>query len=226
MAISTLPINPSLLGYLRALRALFQSEFPLPGFVVIPDFLTAEALSNALEGCHSAEYATFCGYSPTGDPRDIRAEFCEPREDYTYATIHERPVSEIPQLTRLYEAFATAETRRVLAEMTGIELREIGFPSVLTCWGPWSFLEPHTDAGTPSRPTRLVVSLSLTERWDPRHGGATTFWWTGSPRSVTIQPQLNTAVLFAPHPGSFHWVEQIAGDAPPRSRFTWVLPYL
>jgi hypothetical protein len=219
-------LNPPVLERRTSICRAFQSAEPLPAFAVVGDFLCESRLADALAGCRSAELATFCGYSPTGEERDLRNEFREPEEGPVYVTIHERPVRPVPQLLALGESMTAPETLQALQEMTGIELAEQGHRGVLTCWGPWSFLGPHTDAGPQTRPNRLIISLSLTQGWDSRHGGHTGFAWGGVPPLISLPPRLNTAILFAPHAGSFHWVEQIAGDAPPRVRFTWTMEYI
>jgi 2-oxoglutarate-Fe(II)-dependent oxygenase superfamily protein len=83
-----------------------------------------------------------------------------------------------------------------------------------------SFVEAHTDH-VPKQ--KLVLSLSLTEQWEESYGGTAVFAWTGLERAVRIPPRLNTAVLFVPFSGSFHWVEQISKNAPAKRRFTWTL---
>ena len=218
-------IHPAVLRDLDGLRARFQSGSPLPRWVTIPDFLAPEALDAALAECRLAELATFCGYLPTADASVVRNAFCEPNEDHVYVTVHERCVKPLPGLARLGEALATPSTVRALSEMTGLEL-SASDGDVLTCWGPWSFIQPHDDVGDPDQPARLVISLSLTTRWDARHGGVTVWACEGTGRAVRLEPRLNNAVLFAPAPGALHWVEQVAGEAPRRTRFTWTLRYL
>lgn len=219
------PINPAVLERSASIREAFQSETPLPGFVLIPDLLTPLHLDDALAGCVGARVATFCGHAPEDDPRAVRNEFFEPIEGRLYITIHQRPVEPVPQLRRLHELFVAEETLAAMEEMTGITLSREGHRSVLTSWGPWSFLGPHTDAASAGRPNRLIVSLSLTRRWEPGFGGITGFQWNGAGPTAWLQPQLNNAALFRPFDGSFHWVEQIAGDAPDRLRYTWTMEY-
>jgi hypothetical protein len=210
---------------LDAVRESFQSERPLPGFSVVPGFLAPWCLEQALQGCDGAELATFCGHAPLDDPQAVRNEFFEPVEDRLYITIHHRPLRPVPQHEALHERFVAEETLAAMEALTGITLSREGHRSVLTSWGPWSFIGPHSDAFLAGRPTKLIISLSLTRRWDPAYGGITGFQWDRTGPTTWVTPELNTAVLFRPFAGSYHWVEQVAGDAPERLRYTWTMEY-
>jgi hypothetical protein len=220
--VTTSLFNPVVLARTDEVRAAFQAETPLPGFVIVPDLLSEYWLQEALAGCDASELSTWCGYAIDEDMRVLRNEFCEPREGPIYVTVHQRPVQPVPQLQDLHARFVAPSTLDALRELTGIPLKPEGHRSVLTSWGPWSFLTQHTDA---NRPNRLLVSLSLTRRWSPRFGGITGWRWAGVKETVWVEPHLNNAVLFAPFSGSDHWVEQIASDAPGRLRFTWTMEY-
>src|SRR5262249_24824096 len=126
----------------------------------------------------------------------------------------------IPEVVHLRESFETPEAIEALNALTGAEITQMYQPDVLTCWDPGCFLELHNDEAPHTR-FRLVLSVSLTENWDPAFGGATRYAWKDLDRCVRLQPRLNTAVLFTPFEGSNHWVDQISNDAPPQTRFTW-----
>jgi hypothetical protein len=220
-----MPINPAVLARADAIRDAFQSEEPLPGFVIVRDFLAPDQLEQALAGCDQAQVANFCGHAPQDDPRALRNEFFEPVEGHVYVTIHQRAVEPVPQLDALQELFTAEPTLAAMERLTGMELSRHGHRSVLTAWGPWSFLGPHTDATRAGRPNRVLISLSLTRRWDVRYGGLTGFQWNGSGPAIRVEPKLNSAVIFRAFPGSVHWVEQVGGDAPDRLRYTWTMEY-
>lgn len=217
----TTPLNPSLLKRRDEIRRGFQSDNPLPQFQVVPDFLRGSILDRVLAGCRNAQYSTFCAYCEPTDRKKVLSEFCEPREGPLYVTVHQRPTYPIRELEWLSELFNTSEALAAVADLTGISAKRCD-DGVLTCWGPETFVEAHTDY-VPQRRQKLVLSLSLTEQWDHSYGGTTVFAWTGLGRAVRMPPRLNTAVLFVPFSGSFHWVEQISKNAPAKRRFTWTL---
>jgi hypothetical protein len=215
-------IAPSILRRSTAIRKSFHSNDPLPRFTVIENFLRPGILRDAVRGCQKGRYSTFCAYSSTQEMREVHEEFREPDEASIYLSVHERMRSQIP-LDCLCEAFEEKATIDALSELTGIPLsRSSG--GLLTSWQPGSFLERHTDHA-PGSKEKLAVSLSLTGRWHPSYGGMTVFAWGGVPRRVLVPPRRNTAVLFAPYSRSYHWVEQIAAQAPPRRRFTWTVHF-
>jgi hypothetical protein len=224
-ASTAIPINRAVLDRSDALRDAFQAPTPLPGFVIVSNFLTREHLEQALAGCDGAKVATFCGHAPEEDPLAVRNEFFEPVEGRLYITIHQRPVEGVPLLRALHDLLVAEETLVAMESLTGIALSRDGHRSVLTSWGPWTFLGPHTDAASAGRPNRLIVSLSLTRHWDRRFGGITGFQWNGAGPTVWVEPRLNNAVIFKAFEGSVHWVEQIAGDAPDRLRYTFTMEY-
>jgi Rps23 Pro-64 3,4-dihydroxylase Tpa1-like proline 4-hydroxylase len=213
------PINRSVLEHRQQLQQAFQADDPLPQFIVIPNFLRASLLRDVLINCRSARYSTFCAFSAAEDVNEIRNEFSEPNGDAFYLSVHERAVQPISALIRLRELLKAEETVAALSDLTGTTLTAVT-DDLLTCWGPGSFLEQHTDYVAGSK-VRLVLSLSLTTRWHPSYGGTTVFAWRALDRIVRLQPRLNTAVLFVPFPGSVHSVEQVSNNAPPRRRFTW-----
>jgi hypothetical protein len=116
----SLVINNLVVRRLSELRNNFQSDFPLPRFVIVQDFLDSEALHNAIIGCRESEYETFCGYSPTGEPKDIVNEFTQPNEKFAYATIHQRHVKPIQELVRLRKLLQSKEAMDVFYEMTAM----------------------------------------------------------------------------------------------------------
>jgi Rps23 Pro-64 3,4-dihydroxylase Tpa1-like proline 4-hydroxylase len=142
--------------------------------------------------------------------------------DYTYVTIHQRPRVPVPALETLKSEFEAPATLEALREMTGVEVTEMAFAPVLTAWGRGTFLEAHTDAGPKTRPTRLVISVSLTEAWSSDYGGTTVWAWTNE-EPLRLVPTSNQAVLFAPSERTRHWVEPVASHAPERARYTWTL---
>ena len=222
---AAIPINPAVLAGAESIRDAFQRNTPLTDFVIVTDFLDQRLLEQALIGCDQARLATFCGHAPLDDPDDLRNEFFEPVEGRLYVTIHHRPVEPVPMLQALHDLFVMEETIAAMEQLTGVVLSRKDHRSVLTAWGPWSFLRPHTDASDRTRANGLIVSLSLTRNWDTRYGGMTGFQWNAAGPTTWVAPQLNTAVLFRPFAGSVHWVEQISGDAPDRLRYTFTMQY-
>ncbi len=216
-----LPIAPSVMRSRSAIRDSFHSDYPLPRFAVIPNFLRQTLIKPLVRACQQAEYATFCAYRGSKDG-EMRNEFCEPNEGFLYLSIHQRPTRPVEELVRLRHLFAEPQTIAEISEIAGIKLDRLIEPDALTCWGPESFLEGHTDH-SPGSTAKLVVSLSLTTAWRATFGGTTVFAWRGLNRAVRVRPRLNTAVLFTPFSGSWHWVEQISENAPPRRRFTWTV---
>jgi len=214
------PIHPVHLRRGATLRNEFVSNHPLPRFTVIPDFVRRELIEDALAGCKRAHFETYCGYSMTEDGADLKSQYREPDESAYYVTIHKRSRTPIPEIVRLKDLFRTAESIAALNELTDAGITRMYEPDVLTYWSPGSFLERHTD-DVPHTHFRLVLSVSLTERWGPAYGGATLYAWKALHRHVRLQPRLNTAVMFVPFAGSDHWVEQVSNDAPVLTRFTW-----
>jgi Rps23 Pro-64 3,4-dihydroxylase Tpa1-like proline 4-hydroxylase len=156
----------------------------------------------------------------------IANEFAEPEEDGVYVTIHQRPSQPMPALERLNLAFGSRDMVKLMAQLYGGMLSDKGHCGVLTCWGPHAFIDPHTDQGTDAEPSRIAIALSLTDGWNPDHGGKTYFQWEDGGRIVCVRPRLNNAIIFATSKDSNHWVEQISGEAPERTRFTWTFSYL
>jgi hypothetical protein len=202
------------------LRCAFQSAEPFPRFAVIPGFLRRTVAENLRLGCEQGHYSTFCAYTLPGVDNDLRNAFCEPNENDVYVTIHKRLIEPVPAIDRFARLFEKRETIDALSLITGLRLTRAVEPGVVTYWPPSSFLEAHTDYAEESD-AKLVLSISLTANWNPSYGGATAYAFSGANRSVRLQPSLNSAVLFTPFCGSWHWVEQIAESAPPLRRFTW-----
>ena len=214
------PISRSVLRRLSVHCETFQSDYPLPNFNVIPNFLASELVRGVLPACQTARYRTFCGYSHPNSTV-VKSHFCDPNEEDTYITVHERPIHIIKALNRLHALFKKQETVDALSALTGLTLTNVGL-HVLTSWQPGSFLELHTDYDSRGA-ARLILSLSLTRRWRSEYGGTAVYAWKGLNRSVRITPHCNTAVLFVPFSGSNHWVEQVSPHAPHRQRFTWTI---
>jgi hypothetical protein len=214
------PIDAVHLQRSAAIRSDFIAAHPLPRFAVIPDFVRRDLIDDALAGCKRAHYETFCSYSMTEAGTDARSEFREPDEDAYFLMVHKRSRASIPEIARLRQLFKTPETIAALNGLTDAGITRMVEPDVLTYWNPGSFLERHTDDVSDVQ-FRLVLSVSLTENWQAHYGGATLYAWQDVDRSVRLQPRLNTAVLFVPFAGSYHWVEQVSNDAPPLTRFTW-----
>lgn len=205
------PVSVTAMREARALREAFQSDTPLPGMWVISDFLAPQWLACARQAVADCTFAPHEARHPNGT--DL-------------LTRHQRAVNCPPSRLTLRHALSSPQALNQLAELTGIDLHVYGDPSgrfeddVLTRWDAGSFLGPHTDHGA-----RLVISLSLTEAWHPEYGGMTRWAWDGAGREVVIAPRMNCCVLFAPHEGSVHWVEEIAQGAPDAARFTWTSYY-
>lgn len=220
------PINPVHAGRSSAIRADFNSDHPLPRFTVVPNFLRLELIEDALSACKRAQFETYCIYSQHEDGVDLKSEFREPAEDENYySTVHKRSRTPIPEIARIKELMRSQAAIATLNAFTGMDITEMYGADVLTYWNPGSFLGRHTDDGQ-SVSIRLAVSISLTDEWRPEYGGMTLYEWRGLERCVGLQPQLNTAVLFTPHAGSDHWVDQVSNDAPPLTRFTWTTLFL
>lgn len=221
-----MPIGQQHLTNPEEIRRRFLDSSPLPGFAIIPDFLEASLADSILEEASSVPYATWCGYSPTGRQEDLKAHFCEPNEEAFYVTVHKRPLQPVRRLDEIGKAFAHPEVIAALREITGLPLQAMRpFGSeILTRWTPGSFLNEHTDAGPLSKPTLLVISLSLTRNWHAHFGGSTVFKWDGSSNAVQTWPVFNSAVLFRAHAGSTHWVNKIEEHASDE-RFTFTLHF-
>jgi 2OG-Fe(II) oxygenase superfamily len=215
----TIPISTTVLQHQDDVREAFRSRDPLPEFVVIPNFLRKTILDDVSKGCESGKYSTYCSYVHPLDCHDVKSGFCEPNEKDLYVTIHHRPTHPIIAIQRLEDCFKSEDAIGALSALTGRRLSGF-YHSVLICWGRGAFIAPHNDYD-PNCPAQLVLSLTLTKLWRPSYGGMTIFAWVDADRAVRFRPRLNTAVLFAPHSGSVHWVEQISDRAPPRRRFTW-----
>jgi len=222
---SSLPISTEVYERWDSICEAFSSPDPLPHFVVIPNFLNPAFLAKMKSGCQNARLETFCGRIGNEDA-DIENSFSEPEENQVYVTIHQRPRDPLPELDEINDSFSSPQMVELMSKLYGARLNAQGHCGVLTSWGPHSFIEPHTDQGTPEAPSRLAIALSLTEQWRPEYGGATYFEWGDQSQMVRVQPRFNNAVLFETFSGSYHWVEQISGDAPPRTRFTWTFSYL
>jgi Rps23 Pro-64 3,4-dihydroxylase Tpa1-like proline 4-hydroxylase len=216
------PISPTVLREHSALREAFQSDDLLPQFAAIPNFLRRSVAREIRTVCERGHYATFCAYSTPDAQSDLHNEFCEPNNSDVYVTIHKRLRAPVPRLVQFDEVFRSRETIQELAAITGLRLTRALAPGVLTYWPPGGFLEAHTDHSEETE-AKLVLSISLSGRWHASYGGATVYAWGRMDRTVRLQPQLNTAVLFTPFPGSWHWVEQVSEKAPPLRRFTWTV---
>jgi len=220
-------LDSAWLSRLDELKAAFAAEAPLPGFVVVDDFLSPSALESATSEIRGTATSTYTVWSEDGDPLHLKCGFVEPNETYYYLTVHRRPTSPLPTLDRLAAALGAPPVLEIMRALTGRPISRLGMPCVLTAWDPGDFLGEHCDAGPVDRPAQLIVSLSLTltDTWSERYGGCTKFSWDGSEREVTTWPHTNRAVIFAPHRGSLHWVERLTREAPARTRFTWTLHY-
>ncbi len=220
------PLSSQTLKQIEEIRKRFVDVVPLPGFAIVPNFLDPHLASSILDEALTVPYSTWCGYSPTGRPEDLRAHFCEPNEEAFYVTVHQRPTRAVRLLDEVGRAFASPDSLETLRQMTGLPItamRPFG-SEILTRWPPGSFLDKHTDAGPPDKPTLLVISLSLTKEWRQDYGGSTVFQWDGSHGEVETWPVFNTAVLFRAHRGSTHWVNRIEDHAS-HDRFTFTLHF-
>jgi hypothetical protein len=88
--------------------------------LILPEFLTPEALELALAGCRHAHLATFCGHRPAGGRQPLRNEFFEPIQGHEYVTIHQRPPEPVPELQALHELFAKEATVTAFENLTGL----------------------------------------------------------------------------------------------------------
>ena len=218
------PFRRSLFSQLPELNRAFLAPVPLPQFVIVRNLLAAPLLSSVVAACERATYSTYCAYLSSTESGRAEARFVTPNEYDLYVTIHERSPDVIPEIQQLQELFSREETINAISRLTSIPLQRLVPPSVLSCWGPGSFFEAHTDYN-PHRPARLVLSLSLTTQWQASYGGSTVYSWSNTDAAVRLQPRLNRGVLFVPSRQSVHWVEQVAAAAPPRRRFTWTASF-
>jgi 2OG-Fe(II) oxygenase superfamily len=219
---SVWPLRMSLFEELATLRARFLAHDPFPSFVLIQRFLDVGALKAPLRQLEAAAFKTYCGWSNHADGRELHAGFRELDEAGFFVTVHQRPVVPVPGLDKLADAIGTRACLSLLSQMTGLTLRLLGRPAVLTSWGPGSFIGRHSDAGPVDNPVQLVLSLSLTRSWLTDYGGTTTYASETDAQTFTVDPEFNCATIFRPRP---HWVSPVASHGPKRSRYTWTLHF-
>lgn len=215
------PISSGVLDSKELIRSRFQSQLPLQDFVVLKSFLPGRLAWSIYKEICTSKFSTWCGYSKTGDPDDLESGFIDPNEEWSFVTVHERPLEKIDGLDEFADSFTDPLVLKHLSNLTGldIESRLSTGSEILTRWRAGHFIAPHTDAGTTDKPTKLVISIALTQNWDESFGGSTHFTWGG--KQEVVWPLFNSAVLFRPHTESVHWVQEIACEtAPDRYNFT------
>jgi hypothetical protein len=208
------------------LQDAFQSPQPLKDLIVLRHLLAPEPLQELLNACQTITWRNYAVWSTEKEGAPLQSGYEEMlNPDWYYLSLHQRP-SEYPDAFKRIEALMGNDaTLQLLSEMTGLKLSRLGYPNTLTGWGPDCFLGAHCDAGKNEEPASLVISLSLAQNWDRDFGGSTEFQWQGGEEKITVWPQCNQAVLFAPHLGSYHWVNPIYSHAPQGRRITWTLHY-
>lgn len=220
------PVNLILVQEQQQLAAMFRTESPLPGLAVVSSFFSEDAVGALVEAMPKIEFSRYCVWSPTNSEDDLRSAFREPDLRFAHLSIHTRPrVLDNPDFLRTAEALGSPPVLQWLSTVSGRPINYLDPRHVLTRWGPGDFLGPHLDVGSVEQPVALVLSISLTRDWRRDWGGETVFEWEGSKTRLTSYPKANQAIIFAPHRGSYHWVEPVAESAPPDRRHTWTLHY-
>ncbi|WP_461481388.1 2OG-Fe(II) oxygenase [Porticoccus sp.] len=219
-------INRALITGQDDLFSLFSHPSPLRDFAVVSSFFTEQTAATLIQALGDISFSHYCVWSPSHSEHDLEKAFREPDPNYPHLTVHARPRQLNNEVfERVAKSLGSPDTLQWLSTISGRQIAYMDPRHVLTRWGPGSFLGPHLDAGSADDPVALVLSISLTQEWRREWGGETVFAWTDSNARVTSYPKLNQAVLFAPHSGSFHWVEPIAESAPDSMRHTWTLHY-
>ncbi|YCI07041.1 hypothetical protein M1D34_31855 (plasmid) [Ensifer sp. D2-11] len=218
-------ISQSLWDARHQLRERFQTGAALRSFALAENFLDAKVLASIRQFAITSPMEHYGVHSPDPYGSTLEKGFGEPIPDRYYLTTHMRlrPPNTVPK--ELNDVVAGKDMLEFLGEVLGEELSGFEFPGTLTGWWPGDFIGEHCDEGDEDHPTKLVVSISLTEGWRPEYGGVTHFRWADGDEEITVVPQLNTAMLFAPGPHSVHWVTPVAAIAPVGRRFTWTLDY-
>jgi Rps23 Pro-64 3,4-dihydroxylase Tpa1-like proline 4-hydroxylase len=204
-------------------RSIFQSAEAKPGnFISVYPFLDMPIAENILCELLSHNFRRWISY--LGEDGKPKSHFQDHLKDVLYITIHRRSEYKIKSIDLIHESLGMPIFCNILQKMTGIEVNEI-LPfksSICHLMGPGDFLREHTDFGSPTRRTKLVISLSLCKDWIPQYGGITEFKWD---TFVKKTPIFNEAIIFAPHENSMHCVSPIAMDAPLK-RFTMTFHYV
>ncbi|MEF8736827.1 MAG: 2OG-Fe(II) oxygenase [Candidatus Accumulibacter necessarius] len=220
------PVNPILVREQQQLAAIFRAESSLPGLAVVSSFFSDDAVGMLVGALKEIKFYRYCVWSPTNSDDDLRRAFQEPDLRFAHLSIHARPmVLDNPTFLRTAEALGSPPVLQWLNAVSGRPINYLDPRHVLTRWGPGDFLGPHLDAGSADQPVALVLSISLTQGWRREWGGETVFEWDGSNTRLTSYPKANQTIIFAPHQGSYHWVEPVAESAPPDVRHTWTLHY-
>lgn len=218
-------LSRSVLERAEYIQAEFRAGSRLKDFVVVPDFLSPEILKVMQNFAWEAPLKPFCVFSRSANGEVLETRFGSPEEELYYVSAHRRlpPDQRVPPA--IDACMGSAATRAALAALTGVTVDSYGEPSTLTGWGPGDFLGEHCDYGTPERPTRLIVSVSLTGDWSSDYGGLTHFRWLGGDDEIVVAPRLNVATIFRAGHHSVHWVAPISITAPAGRRFTWTMHY-
>lgn len=219
------PLSPRIAALHEPIQQLMAAEDTLPGLAILSVLLDTRLTDELADAASAAPFEDYCVWSPTGDGRDLRRGFTRPDPAYAHLSVHQRCRTPLPAFDEAARTLGTPQILKWLSSACGVVLDHLDPRHVLTRWPAGGFLGPHTDAGGPEVPVSLVLSISLTRKWDRAWGGATVFSWEGSDRRVVSWPQLGQVALFRPHPGSLHWVERIHPDAPSQTRHTWTLHY-
>lgn len=203
----------------------FRSNLPLYNFTVVNDFLSPDFFISIQNFAQRASMERYCVFSRSEDSRFIEKGFSDPDERYYYLSVHKRMRHRHGVPADIEDLVGSSDMLAFLSAIAGTRLRGLEIPGTLTGWDPGHFLGEHTDEGDPQRPTKLVVSLSLTSSWKPEFGGMTHYQWLGHESEIVVEPTANTATLFQPGEHSVHWVTPINGTAPANKRYTWTLDY-
>ncbi|MCB2261967.1 MAG: 2OG-Fe(II) oxygenase [Candidatus Thiosymbion ectosymbiont of Robbea hypermnestra] len=220
------PVNSILVQEQEQLAAMFRAESPLPGLAVVSSFFSDDAVGVLVGALDEIEFSRYCVWSPTNSGDDLRSAFQDPDFRFAHLSIHARPETlDNETFLRTAMALGSPPVLEWLGIISGKKISYLDPRHVLTRWGPGDFLGPHLDAGSAAEPVALVLSISLTQGWRREWGGETIFEWEGNQTRLTSYPKANQTIIFAPHQGSYHWVEPVAETAPPDVRHTWTLHY-
>lgn len=220
------PLDPILVREEVRLAEMFLADSPLPGLAVVPSFFSDDAVAALVDAIKEIEFFRYCVWSPTNSESDLKCAFRDPDLKFSHLSIHSRPKTLYNEIfLQTATALGSPPVLEWLSTISGRKITYMDPRHVLTRWGPGDFLGPHLDAGSTADPVALVLSISLTQDWRREWGGETIFEWEGSNIRLTSYPKANQAVFFAPHSGSYHWVEPLSETAPPDVRYTWTLHY-
>ncbi len=196
----------------------------MPGLLKLEALLDEATSAAAVAACQNVRFAPWYCYLAGGKRIDC---FGVPPADLDCLAVDFRPVApreDAPFFEAIASRFSGDRNKQFFSDISGVDLSGTDATWMLISWRPTTFTVPHTDQ-VPGRPTRLVVSLSLTADWHESFGGITHFRWEGRNDAYTVYPRANDAIVFRPFPGSLHWVEPISLAAPANKRYSLTILY-